>query len=520
MIASPYFGTVLENLSNERVAYVTLAALYNISLDYEPVQRTLRQNGIFLAIMAMLEDPIFDISSMMFHLTGLLSSALEDYDVGQSPDTVLRTLLHYTTDENLDLEELGPLRDAVLLHLKDDYYRALLVKQNLFESLLVTILRSCGYKGSSIYGKAGISSTDEILWTERLKEEVEDFEDLQTSLLAAMRDLSSTPTFWEKYPFEHQMTTLWLSWLESGNSHLQLISCCFLSNMARAKVSWAERMLGAETKPLYTKLVELSLEDMGTRISLAALEFLLQLARPKSNRTIICTFEFLDKLSRIWTVKATTPGGVVRAQYASVAVLIGLISDCLSAALCLTELSEHATGRHSNYLSALLTCFEQISDNKVKIEIAKVIMLLCRHMIQVHKDSENPDSNRTDSSTNSYKDLLRSNCFSIGHVFLSPVAMVISQTENPGLQAQGFFALVIVARQDGGLDLVRELVQQSTVLESLAKAIAEKPVGSAATSPSADADLADRSFVKRSVHENARWLLREYVNREVSTHYH
>ena len=525
VISSEHFGKIPANLTHETTTYVTLACLYNISLDYDPAQHVLRENGLFLDLIALLDDPVLgqgdnshvDLSSMLHHITGLLSFAVEAYDVEKSPDSVLKTLFRYVVHGDPTTEEIVSLRGAVVLHLKHDRFKRLLFDQDLFEKFLVSSLRSFGYTGVSRTQLPDAFA----LGTPTDDDDTEDIESTQMSLIAALRDLSSLQMFFERYPFgEPAIIGKCFSWLDSDNPNLQLISCCVLSNYARAKEQWAQSLVVAHNTHL--RLVQLCAPGPDSRVALAALEFLLQLARHPGNRMRICKHEFLDMMSSIWLNAAADSGELIRTQYASVAVLLGLICDCPQA---IQQLVAHraidtATASSSgpdSYLQSLLLCFVGSKDKKVKFEIAKVIVEISKTLARLV-----PASNRSQDdfvSASLDPEITWRECLSVNPAFATPVELLVSQTEDLGMQAQGYLTLVIVARQELGVVMVRDVILHRFVFEHLVYAVSKQSLSSPDGSPPPErVDPAQWAAIQRSVHENARCLLREIVERKVSTH--
>lgn len=385
MTGSPYFGAILGHLSDKNIVHVALAALYNISLDYDPAQNALRKHGLFPKLINVLDDPNLDQqlvtendqSSMLQHITGLLGFAVEDYDVDQSSNTVLLTLFRYISHGALGLEEIFLLRNAVEVHLRQDRFKLLLFEQDLFEVFMVSVLRSFGYTGGPSTRLSEITSLD----TSPV-DDIDDLESGQTALIATVRDLSSSPAFFVKYPFESANTKTWFIWLHSESADLQLISCCILSNYARAKEDWAEDIIVAHDVQM--RLVCLCVEKPEYRVALATLEFLLQLARPHDNRARICQHNFLGKLSSIWKDDTTQASGLIRTQYASIAVLLGLVTDCAPAVGRLVGHSAPGLPEIPvSYLQSLLLFYVHSNERKVRVEIAKVVMEICKTAVRV-----------------------------------------------------------------------------------------------------------------------------------------
>ena len=510
MISSPYLGAILGHLTDKSTIHVALAALYNVSLDYDPAQYALRENGLFLKLVDLLDDPNLDHqivsrnghSSILQHITGLLGFAVEDYDVNSSPDTVLLTLFRYIPHGAPDLEEIFPLLNAVGLHLKHDRFKILLFEQGLFELYLVSILRCFGYIGSS---RASLS---EIISLDILPEDIEDLESGQTALIATLRDLSSSPAFFEKYPFESADTGTWFTWLHSESADLQLLSCCILSNYARAREDWAEDII--TTHNVQMRLMCLCVQKPQSRVALATLELLLQLARPHSNRARICGHDFLEKVSSIWIKDTTESSGLIRTQYASIAVLLGLVTECAPAAQRLVGHSAPGSPEIPvSYLQSMLLLYVLSNDRKVRIEIAKVVM-------EIGKIVARLGQTRLDSGPSA--DAILLSCLSIQPAFVTPISLVISQTEDPILQAQGYFTLVIIARQQLGVTMVKDVMRQHRVFEHLVQAVTKQSAACSENTQSSPekVDPARFAAIQRSVHENAVCLVREITDRKVS----
>lgn len=511
MISSPYFGAILGHLTDINTIHVALAALYNVSLDYDPAQYALRENGLFLKLVDLLDDPNLDHQlvsrhghfSMLQHITGLLGFAVEDYDVNSSPDTVLLTLFKYILHGAPHLEELFPLLNAVGLHLKYDRFKTLLFEQGLFQLFMVSILRSFGYSGSSRV------SLSEIISLDTLPDDIEDLESGQTVLIATLRDLSSSPAFFEKYPFESADTETWFTWLHSESADLQLLSCCILSNYARAREDWAEDIITAHNVQM--RLVCLCVQKPESRVALATLELLLQLARPRSNRARICGHDLLERLSSIWESDTTEPSGLIRTQYASIAVLLGLVTDCAPAVQRLVGHSAPGSPEIPvSYLQLLLRVYVRSNDRNVRTEIAKVVMEIGKtvaRLKQTRLSSPCPEA-----------DAILLSCLSIQPAFVTPISMVLSQTEDPILQAQGYFTLVIIARQSLGVTMVKDVMRQHRVFEHLVQAATKQSAACSETAQSSpeNVDPARWAAIQRSVHENAVCLVQEITDRKVS----
>ena len=510
-------------MTHETTIHVALACLYNISLDYDPAQHALRENALFLNLIALLDDPVLrqgsfshaELSSVLHHITGLLSFAVEEYDVDQSPDSVLKTLFRYVVQGDPAIEEIISLRGAVVVHLMHDRFKRLLFDQDLFETFLVSILRSFGY--------TGISRTelpDAFTLETPLDEDLEDIESTQVSLIASLRDLSSSQMFFEAYPFESAITSKCFSWLGSENPSLQLISCCILSNYARAQEEWAHSLVVAHNSHL--RLVQLCTPTLDSRIALAALELLLQLARPPGNRVRICKHEFLDMMSSIWLTTAVDSGELIRTQYASVAVLLGLICDCPQAIQQLVAHRALNTARAGfigpdSHLQSLMLCFVRSNDRKVKLEIAKVIVEISKTLARLVPVSNDLQDDPVTASPN--LDLLWQECLSVNPAFVRPIELLVSQTEDLGMQAQGYFTLVIVARQKLGVMMVRDVLLHRFVFESLVYAVSKQSLSRPDGNPSSErVGPAQWAAIQRSVHENARCLVRDIVESKVSTH--
>lgn len=479
-------------------------------MDYDPAQYALRKNGLFLKLINILDDPNLDYllvsksgqSSTLQHITGLLGFAVEDYDINQSLDTVLLTLFKYIINGDPGLEEIFPLLNAVGAHLKHDRFKALLFEQGLFELFLVSILRFFGYTGSSRIRLSEIFSLDASP-----DDDIEDLESAQTALVATLRDLSFSPAFMERYPFGSADIGSWFTWLHSESADLQLLSCCILSNYARAREDWAEEIIIAHNVQM--RLVCLCVQKPESRVALATLELLLQLARPRGNRARICGHDFLERLSSIWKADRTEPSGIIRTQYASIAVLLGLITDCAPAVQRL--IGHTAPGSpedHVSYLQSLLSCYVHSNDRKVQTEIAKVVMEICKTAVRFE-----PRQTACPSS-----DAIMLSCLSIQPAYATPISIVVAQTEDPILQAQGYFTLVIVARQQLGVMMVNNVMRQRRVFEHLVQAVIKQSATFSETvqDPPEKIDPARWAAVQRSVHENAVCLVKEIIDRKVS----
>ena len=506
MLQSPRFGIILECLQSDSSRFIALAALYNISLDYEPAQQALRERDLFLELVSILESCSHN-PMMVHHLSGLLSFASEDLDVSRSPDMVLKALLQLSSLENIAIDELLPIINILFMHLKQERFQRLLFNADLFEVFLLMVLRLFGYEIIS----TALPST--FTWNPPPEDEREDIELLQTSAIAALRDLSSFAAFFEKYPLESTTTNTWLSWLNSDNPELQVITCCLLSNLAREKEHWAVQMV--TTYGAHRRLGELSACEVDDRVPLAALELLLQLARSPQNRGWICNHDFLGQLSRTWSIASNDSGRLIRIHYASVAVLLGLVRDCPQAIIPLVEhtasvIIENPSQAHGSHLQHLMTCFERSSNAQVRTEIAKVVVAVSKALTTI---TAAPDHTSNDLNA----DKMWRDCLSVRPAFVTPITTMISTTDDPALQAQSYFTLVIVARHEMGITMVREAMEQPAARRHLLRAAQLQAVETVQDGQDVeDAKSVQQAVLQRSLRDNARCLVKEIWGRLVS----
>ena len=482
VLKSPHFGAIFECLQSDSSRHIALASLYNISLDYEPAQQALREKDLFLELVKIPDTCSHD-AMMVHHLSSLLSVASQDWDVSQSPDTILKALIQFSDSGNFAIDDLLPIISILMTHLKQERFQRLLFSATLFEAFLLLVLCLFGYEMTFT------SLPPAFPWNPPPEDESEDFEPLQTTAIATLRDLSSHAMFFEMYPFGSTTTKTWFSWLNSDNPDLQLISCCLLSNLAREKEQWAVQMV--TVYGAHMRLGELR-EGIDDRVPLAALELLLQLARFPQNRGRICTQDFLGHLSRTWSIGS---GRLIRTQYASIAVLLGLVRDCPQAVLPLVEhtttiTTDQAPQINGSHLQQLITCFEQSSNPKVQTEIAKVVMAISK-ALTTFTTSDELDA-----------DKMWRDCLSVRPTFVAPLTPIITQTEDPALQAQAYFTLVIVARHEMGIAMVRDVVQQPAARHMLL----------AAQSQTVDTaqDGQGEAIIQRSLRDNARCLVTQF----------
>lgn len=389
--------------------------------------------------------------------------------------------MNITLKADIDLDVFLCLSNVLTAHLKHNSFQEVLLKQDLFLRFLSSILRTLSFTPSVPHSldprehppTEGVSS-----------DEAEQLDSMRKLLTAVLSDVSLNRAFAAKYPYPCKLTSDIVGWLPSGRLHFQTFACSILSNLVRMEPPWACQMV-ERSDSVYLPLVSILREGEGQSLY-AALDFLLQLARPIDNKATICQQPLLSAIAKLWM------GDDTQAQYATVTVLREAIKNCPKAVqrlalLCSDEKAMLA--EEKTYFSILVSLFESTTDPGVQTEIAKVTFELLRCLPRLDPDDR--------------KALLQQQSLS------SPLIWAVSYNEDPGLASQAYLSLVLLSQQaEQGLVFVDSMLRRTTVFSSLVCHVRNQlsPLeGNGTSGP-----------LQRSITDNARWLIKATLETQVS----
>ena len=512
VIATPFIQAIFDKLSSQETAEMALITLHNISLDHERAQTRLREKGLCKVLIRFLCNcsPTIHLHRYLGYACTLLSFSFEDYNVEESPTTAVTTFLRLCGTVS-EYSELVCLNEIFALHLRHISFQRFVVENSQFESLLSTISRLAFFpmnhdltiESNRFHVLEGSQKGDNILESNRLhefegqmsgnpacappsdrffKDDLDQLEVLLDLFSSILQDISSLPDFTSKYPYESGITSTMISWLNC--QRLQAAACMVLSNLARANADWALSMV-SRSADLHMGSTRMLHQAATKRKSLyAALDLLLQLARPIESRATICTEAFLSAVAQFW--RADDP----QIQYAMTTVLRELLRDSPSAVRRL--LSPSNSECNESYVSLMLKLYVTSSDAKVKLEIQKIVIEICRCL---------PHLEPAERTT-----------FLTCTKFTSPIKDVITQVVDPALRAGGYLALVLIVHEEAGLVHVDEIVRRRNVFEHLVQGITGERAGSV-LQPSAPENMSIEQWkiVLQPVRDNAMWLLKDML---------
>lgn len=516
VISHPRLAIILEELSFGPTVYAALTILLNVSLDYEPAQKALKDKNICLALIKLLLGPL-SANISLDQICDLFWFAIEAYDVSQSPDTIITRLLDISTAVNVDIDVFVCISNVLAVHLKNDHFQKVLLEHDYFVRFLGSILRTVSFQPDSCYS---LNPEDYPPTEDIAQDEAERLESLGNLLTVAASDVCSNGAFPDKYSYPSKLASDLISWLQLGRPQLQILACRILSNVVRVKPSCGWSMVQAPDSVHLHLIGMLHCPDSHT--CYVALEFLLQLARQIDNRVTVCQQPLLQAMIELWTRDD------YRTHYASITVLRELIKDCPQAVkqLLATSLTSRvdlalregmdqpliaqrrpaSTSDHQHYginseetdydrrgtfFSTVLYVFDNTSNVNVKSEVAKLVVEVCRCLPGLGKDDRTV--------------LLHH------ETFIVPIAWMVSQANDPGLLSQGYLSLVLILRYcEDGIVYVNQVLQRANVFNVLTKVLAGQTI-------TPETETEKTGPLQRSVNENARWLIMAVLEAQAVT---
>ncbi len=337
---------------------------------------------------------------------------------------------------------------------KPDVQHLLLARAGLGPAL-ATLVRSCRIlpSPSQVIDPSFSASATDI--PDPALEDRELLREIQTKLVDVLSEISALPDFPITYPLFSPLVNSLQLWLDHPQPHLQGCACIMLGNLARAN-EVCKTMV--RVIRLHEKVVDILKEASEPYALYAAVGFLKNLALPMENRGIVGESGVIELLPRLWAMEK-----VPELQYAGVALTRRLAIACFPTVRRLLQplSSDPDSPAHSHtFISSLLKLWETSHEMGTRTEIGRLITAVLRVL-----NSTQPDA------ADGEEDALRSRLFRLHGELSRPLAMLVTQTQYPILQSEGWFTLALLSRTADGAALASEITADIDVLIPLSKLV-------------------------------------------------
>ncbi|EGE84918.1 GTP binding protein [Blastomyces dermatitidis ATCC 18188] len=443
-----YTFPIINLFKNPAVVHVAIPVIYNICVDFEPAQAQVAENGIGYSLLTLLSDDLIEGNALLAYALELLETATE-HGVERAPDAALPLLINLATDEDIGFARFTTLTSCLALYLQSERFQNLCIIRRLVERVILLLRRSYDHPPH------GLSPEDiQVLMQLRLR------------INQALSDISALPLFSQAYPLDCDLSETLRSWLREPEDQLQICACVMLGNLAREDKICASMVNDFE---VHVPLISILNADAKAAVLHAVLGFLKNLAIATDNKEPLASAGIIKAVSRLWAFET-----VPQVQFAAASLTRQVIvSSFNNISRLLEPLSSDpdSPANSRTYLSLLLSLFEKSDTTPIKIEIGRTICAICRSINQRQQHGAEAAIEAFDLAERLYK---------LHEDVAWPLGTMITQTEWPVVQSEGWFALALMASTPSGSLAVVDSMQNMSVFQLISdtvKMIISEPSG-------------------------------------------
>ncbi|KAK2760313.1 hypothetical protein FQN54_002381 [Arachnomyces sp. PD_36] len=434
-----YTLPIINLFLNPVLVHVAIPVIYNICTDFEPAQSQVAANGAGYILLKLLSEGKIEGSALLSYTYELVEMATEK-NIDDTPDEALSLLVNQAADENSSFANYSCLLNCLLTYLQNERFQAVSINNRLVEGILSVLHLSY--------------DTDE---SELSSDETKLLAQLRLSINQSLSDISALPQFSAAYPLGSPLINILVSWLENKEDQLQICSCVMLGNLARSD-DVCESMV--RDMGIHKPLVSILCGDAKGSVLHAALGILKNLSIAGDNRRHLGDTGAIPAASRLWAFDT-----VPQVQFSAASLTRQMIVSSLPNISRLLEplsTDPDSPAYYRTYLSLLLSLFFKTDSTPIKTEIGRTVAAVCRKLNQSKNE-------RGDSALEAHALLDR--LFRLHEDIAHPIGVMITQTEWPVVQSEGWFALALIASTDQGARAVVDCIMDTSIFHLLDGAI-------------------------------------------------
>ncbi|KAM5451742.1 hypothetical protein MaudCBS49596_003570 [Microsporum audouinii] len=425
-----YTLPIIQWIAHLNLVHVAIPVIYNICIDFVPAQAQVAQNGISIVLLKLLASGKLKGSALLGVTYELLEMTSQYIDTAS--DNSLPLLIHATSNVESHGEGFACLVNSLNAYLQKDKFQRLSIINGHVEELLSIFMDT--FKGD-----------DSVMIPLRLK------------LNHSLADISALPAFPQYYPLRCSVTETLVSWLNSDKDDLKICACVILGNVARDDEVCKSMLHDFKVHlPLISMLKR---EDAKATILHCSLGFLKNLAIAGDNREYLGEAGIIKAVSRLWAIE-TLPHAQLMATSLTRQTILTSVTNIGRLLEPISSDSDSPASRRT-YLSLLLALFGKTDSSPIKTEIGRTVAAICRTLMRLKGDSELPSETRE----------LVTRLFALHQDVARPIGIMITQTEWPIVQSEGWFALALVASHPAGSQAVIDCLESMCVIQSLCDAV-------------------------------------------------
>lgn len=304
---------------------------------------------------------------------------------------------------------------------------------------------------------------------------------LRSSLLSTLADVSGNDSFALAYPLTHDVPQTLLEWVRGNNLLLQSAACLALGNISRSDAASIALVEGYRAHEPLVKLVsDADLTD--SQLLHAACSFLRNLAIPLVNKPRLKDLLLPQGVPRLYALDA-----VPQLQFAAASLTRLLLLNCPANVwqICTplerqdkTPSSATSDAHEHTSASSIIALYGRSDAEPIQLEAARCVAAICRALHSTPASDKLPEASSVVGTEPSppppppprYSDEERQRqAFYAAHAVQKPLKFLITQDKWPSLKSEAWFVLALMSRSNDGARLVLSLLVDDAVVQASLK---------------------------------------------------
>ncbi|KAF3761649.1 ARM repeat-containing protein, partial [Cryphonectria parasitica EP155] len=475
VVDSGRIHAIIELLYDDSLLPFVIPVLYNVLVDYEPVQLQACEAGLSQRLMEILGGPRLEACRLYVNLICKILALLitQEPEIRNGPPATPLILLSVATNRQhpVDLEDFSGLASVALAYLTHESFQTYILAGL---PLLLTAF-SMSY---THFDPGQAPDPDDAAQLRQVR----------NAFVPVLADISALPDFIPGSAqggagiLSHPVFQTLQSWLHGPPAHanLQTASCLALGNLARSDATCVTLVRDAQ---IHQPLLGLLARCIGgeappnAQLTHAVLSFLKNLAIPAVNKPQLGRLLEPNMLPKLWS---TSGDSQPQTQFAAVSLARLLLVGCPPNVrrLCAPLSPDPDSPAHDrSNLHVLTALFERSDAEPTKMEVARAVATVCRILHSTPVSPVLPDDVPSTAATHSTKRVKRESAstrrarFYNAHDLALPLSFLIKQTRFPALRSEAWFVLALMCRAPDGARVVQTALQSFEACRALVESV-------------------------------------------------
>ncbi|KAK2599775.1 hypothetical protein N8I77_011501 [Diaporthe amygdali] len=501
VVEGGHINAIIDLLQHDSLLPYVVTVLYNVLVDYEPVQLQACEAGLSQRLTDLLSGPRLETSRPLIGLICKILALLiaQEPEVRTGSPTTPQVLLNLATSQEhpVDLEDFSALTSVALAYLTHETFQA----SNLASVPLFLEAFSMSHTSFDPSDAADPDAATQL-------------KQVRSAFVPVLADISALPGFIpvpapdnaQPPPLlQHPVFQTLQGWLRSSAEHatLQSAACLALGNVARSDAT-CETLVGSGA--IHEPLIDLLTRCTGgsgttttasppnAQLTHAVLSFLKNLAIPAANKPALGRLLEPGLLPKLWS---TWGDAQPQSQFAAVSLGRLLLVGCAAnAARLVAPLGRDAepSGPVQTSLHVLLSLFQRSDAEPTKTEVARAVANVCRTLHSAPVESvlseeweapppPPPPSSADDQGGNTPaptttstqhptpSETRRAHFYAAHAAIPTTLSLLLTQTRFPALRSEAWFVLALTSRSVSGARVARAVLEPAGACRALVEAV-------------------------------------------------